>query len=330
MVLALPMAKVLKDHFPGTKIYFLGRRYTKPVVNACIYADGFIELEDFLKNKITIDEHPIHAIVHAKPFASVAKRAMQLHVPWRIGTTHRAYHWIFCNKLINLSRKHSDLHEAQLNLKLLTPFGIKKEFSLEEISESYGLTKPEPLREEFASLIDKTKYNLILHPKSRGSAREWGLQNFISLVMQLDLDRYKIFISGTASEKNLVQPLLDEIPHLVTDITGIMDLGQFISFISACDGLIACSTGPLHLAAALGKHAMGIYVPLRPIHAGRWGPVGEKSEVFVVDRSCTNCAKNAKLCQCISEVEPAWIKASLDRQLNALQKTEQENANKSV
>src|SRR4030095_7735377 len=145
----------------------------------------------------------------------------------------------------------------------------------------------------------KTKYNLILHPKSRGSAREWGLKNFISLIRQLDPDRYKIFISGTAAEKPLVQPLLDEIPHLVTDITGIMELSQFISFIEACDGLIACSTGPLHLAAALGKDALGIYAPVRPIHAGRWGPVGKNSEVFVLNKVCNDCSKNKNPCHCV-------------------------------
>ena len=329
MVLALPMAKVLKDHFPGTKVYFLGRAYTMSVVDACDYADGFIELEDFLKNQISIASETVYAIVHVKPYAPVARRAKQLRIHWRIGTTNRIYHWNTCNKLVKLSRKKSNLHEAQLNLKLLQPFGIEKQFSLDEISESYSLNKLEPLKEEFLSLIDKKKYNLILHPKSRGSAREWGLKNFISLIKQLDLNRFKIFISGTASERKLVQPLLDEIPNLVTDITGIMELEQFISFISMCDGLIACSTGPLHLAAALGKDAMGIYAPLRPIHAGRWGPVGKHAEVFVLNKQCSDCAKNPKSCHCITEVDPAWIKASLDNKISVLHKTELKDANKS-
>jgi len=325
MVLALPMAKVLKDHFPGIKICFLGREYTRPVVNACSYVDGFIERNDFLRNKMKIDGEIIQAIVYVKPDVPVARRGMQLRIRWRIGTTNRGFHWVTCNKLVTLSRKRSDLHEAQLNLKLLKPLGIEKIFSLEEISESYGLNNLEPLCQEFLSLIDKTKYNLILHPKSRGSAREWGLSNFISLVKQLDPAKYKIFISGTAEEKKLLQPLLDETSELVTDITGRMKLAQFISFISACDGLIACSTGPLHLASALGKEALGIYVPIRPMHAGRWGPVGKKSEVFVAQRTCSDCAEDAKSCHCITEVDPAWIKASLERRA----KTKLENANKS-
>ena len=328
MVLALPTAKVLKDHFPDTKIYFLGREYTRPVVNACKYADGFIGLDDFLNKKLIIDNRQLQAIVHVKPFAAAAKRAKQLHIPLRIGTTNRLYHWTTCNRLVKLSRKKSNLHEAQLNLKLLQPFGIKKEFSPEEISNSYGLEKLQPLKEEFSSLIDNNKYNLILHPKSRGSAREWGLKNFIHLIHQLDTNNYKIFISGTAAEKKLVQPLLDEVPGLVTDITGAMQLEQFMSFISKCDGLVACSTGPLHIAAALGKDALGIYAPMRPLYAGRWGPVGKNAEVFVVNKICRDCAKNAMPCHCTEEVEPEWIKTSLDNRMRIQRKTELKNANK--
>jgi heptosyltransferase-3 len=327
MVLALPMAKALKDHFPETKVYFLGRDYTQPVVEACSYADGFIKLEEFLETETLINGEPVSAVVHVKPFAPVARRAKKLGIEWRVGTNHRVYHWNTCNKLINLSRKNSNLHEAQLNLKLLEPFGIDKEFSLQEISDSYGLTNLEPLRKEFASLIDKTKYNLILHPKSRGSAREWGLQNFIRLVKELDPARYKIFVSGTTAERQILQPLINEISHKVTDITGAMELGQFISFISGCNGLIAASTGPLHLAAAMGKDAFGIYAPIRPLHPGRWGPIGRHSEVFVLDKECHDCAKNRAPCHCIAEVDPAWVKASLESKAGALHKTEYIDAN---
>ncbi len=313
MVLALPMAKVLKDHFPGIKIFFLGREYTRPVVDACVYADGFIELNDFLNNNILTGGEKSQAIVHVKPLATAAKRAKQMHIQWRIGTTNRIYHWNTCNKLVKLSRKKSNLHEAQLNLKLLQALEIKKDFSLAEISESYGLEKLQPLKEEFASLIDTSKYNLILHPKSRGSAREWGLKNFTSLIRLLDKDRYKIFISGTDAEKKLVQPLLDEVPHLVTDISGKMELGQFMSFISKCNGLVACSTGPLHIAAALGIDALGIYSPLHSIRPERWGPVGKKTEVFVLNKTCTDCYKNKMQCHCVTEIDPLLIKKSLDK-----------------
>ena len=312
MILTLPMAKAIKDQIPGAKVFFLGREYTRPVVDSCIYADGFIELNDFLKGNFLIDNKPADAIVHVKPLNAVAKQAKKLKIKWRVGTTNRIFHWNTCNKLVKLSRKKSDLHEAQLNLKLLKPFGIRTDFSLEEISTLYGFEKIKPLSKNYTELLDDTKYNLILHPKSRGSAREWGLDNFELLISLLDKTKYKIFISGTKEEKKEVQPLLDKVTNAVTDITGEMSLPDFISFIAHCDGVVACSTGPLHIAAALGKDAWGIYAPLHSIRPQRWGPVGKNAEVFVVNRQCSDCYKYKMPCHCIKEIDALQIAKSLD------------------
>ena len=47
----------------------------------------------------------------------------------------------------------------------------------------------------------------------------------------------------------------------VTDLTGQLSLSQLVELIAHCDGLVAASTGPLHLAAAFGIRAVGLYAP---------------------------------------------------------------------
>lgn len=311
VVLTLPVTQILKKHFPGIRIAFLAKAYTKPVIDACIYVDQFIDINDFLEKKILINGEQPQAILHVFPVSIIAKRAKQLKIPLRIGTTGRIYHWLNCNRLVNLSRKKSDLHESQLNLKLLKALGIEDNTSLGEMSYLFGLERLEPLDNAFARLITPEKYNLILHPKSQGSAREWGLDNFIKLVELLAPSQFTIFISGTEKERELLQPLFDAVGNRVTDITGTMSLGQFISFINACNGLVANSTGPLHIAAALGKDAMGIYPPMRPIHPGRWAPVGAHAKYFVVDKYCEDCKGNRVPCICIKSVPPVSIKKAL-------------------
>ena len=98
----------------------------------------------------------------------------------------------------------------------------------------------------------------------------------------------------------------------------MMSLTQFISFISHCDGLLANSTGPLHIAAALGKDALGIYPPIPPIHPQRWKPVGVKAKSFVVDKVCFDCKGKNVFCHCITEVNPHWIKEELDSRLKRI------------
>lgn len=280
VILTLPMAKVLKEYFPGIKIGLLGKNYTKPVVECCEFVDEFIELNDFMNKKVTICGEKPAAVIHVFPVKEIAKRAKALNIPLRIGTANRLYHWITCNKLTGLSRKKSDLHEAQLNLKLLEALNIRSDFSIKEIGSLFGFTRLHPLSEEYKKLIHPQKYNLILHPKSQGSAREWGLHNFISLVKLSDTNKYNILVSGTEKERKLLDELFDACGDEVTDITGLMELSQFISFINHCDGLAANSTGPLHIAAVLGKNTFGIYPSQRPMHPGRWAPIGENVCVF--------------------------------------------------
>lgn len=314
MILTLPMAKILKEHFKNIDVYFLGKEYTRDVVQACSYSSGFIELNDFLNNDISINGQRPEAIIHVKPETKIAVKAKQLNIKFRIGTTNRLYHWTTCNKLVALSRKKSSLHEAQLNLKLLAPLGIKKIFSYDEIIAAYSLNNLKPLQQEFASLIDAHKYNIILHPKSRGNAREWDLRNYINLVRMLNKERYKIFISGVEADKPFVKPLMDEVGKLITDIQGKIPLNQFMPFIAACDGLVACSTGPLHIAAAVGIDAFGIYPPIKPLHAGRWGPIGKKAQVFTLHKDCNDCKKNQQPCTCIMSISVQTILNAIEKQ----------------
>jgi ADP-heptose:LPS heptosyltransferase len=202
---------------------------------------------------------------------------------------------------------------VQLNLKLLKPFGITEKFSLKTLAGFYGLKKLKPLENEYASLVRKEKFNLIIHPKSQGNAREWSIENFTALIQLLDEDKYSIFVSGTEAERKFIQPLLDAVANKVIDIVGRIPLGQFISFVNECDAIVANSTGPIHIAAALGKNAIGLYPPLKPKHAGRWGPVGLKSQVFTLNKFCEKCKLTKDWCECINSINPAIIKSALDK-----------------
>lgn len=301
VVLSLPMAGYIKKHYPKCKVIFLGRNYTKDVVGLSQYVDEFASWDDVEARK----NLKADVIVHVFPVKEVAQQAKQNGIKLRVGTSNRIYHWIYCNKLIKLSRKNSPLHESQLNIKLLSFLNIPTDVNLADVKEYYGFTKAEPLAEEWSSLIDKTKINVILHPKSKGSAREWGLENFSALIDALDKTKFKVFISGTKDEGQLVKPLLEKHKDVV-DLTGKLNLKQFISFINHVDALVAASTGPLHIASALGKKAIGLFAPMRPIHPGRWMPVGEKANHLVLNKECSDCRKNND-CHCIREIKAKQV-----------------------
>lgn len=317
VVLTLPMAGVLKKMFPGVRILFLGRAYTKEVVACSEHVDAFLNWDEIEKmpevaQKVVAFKQPAaDVIIHVFPQAEIAILAKKSGIPLRIGTFGRFFHLTTCNKKVLFSRKKSPLHEAQLNLKLLKPLGFNKVPSMNYLTDNMGFTKIPSADKSFQKLLAKDKINLILHPKSKGSGREWGLENFEALIKLLPEEKYQLFISGTEEEGRLFRAHLPLDRKNVTDISGSMDLRTFIAFIARSDGLIAAGTGPLHITAALRKFALGIFPPIRPVHPGRWAPIGENATYLVREESCNDC-RNGEICHCMMEITPHQVKAKTE------------------
>jgi len=310
VVLTLPLAGLIKEKYPDCRITFLGRTYTKDIIELSKFIDAFenwddyriAETEQVLKLRNTGASH----IIHVFPDKRIAKIAKKAGIKIRVGTSHRIFHWLTCNRLISFSRRKSDLHEAQLNCKLLTILKIDVP-EKQSLMNYYGLQKPLAGLEKVQTLTAGDPLRkVVLHPKSKGSAREWGLENFDKLVSLLPKDQFRIYISGTAEEGMLMEAFLKKNKDRVVDITGKLLLSEFITFLSGANAIVAASTGPLHIAAALGTLAIGIYPPIRPMHPGRWSPIGKNTKVFVTDEECRQCRKT-KDCKCIRSIKPEDI-----------------------
>lgn len=313
VVLTLPVAAVLKKHFPNAYIIFLGRSYTRSVIEACENIDEFADWDELEKlpdheavEKLKLFRADV--FIHVFPRRRLAQLAKKAKIKLRIGASGRIYHWFTCNGIVRMSRRKSDLHEAQLNIQLLRGLKIDDIPSLTSIPDMYGLREPDSTRVN--QYIEKEKFNLILHPGSRGSAREWGIENFQDLVNLLPQNRYKLFVTGTKQEGESLRSFLNANSN-VTDLTGKFDLRSLIAFINVADGIVAASTGPLHIAAALGKKAIGLYAPMRPIHPGRWRPVGKDAHFLVLQKNCNDC-KKSKDCICIRSLTPVQVKMILE------------------
>jgi heptosyltransferase III len=311
----LPLAGLIKKRFPDSTITFLGRSYTEAIVSLSRHVDQFINWNNF--EHLPLNEKAnklksLHAdwILHVFPNKQIARAAKKAAIPFRVGTSHRTYHWYTCNRLVSFSRRKSELHEAQLNCKLLKPLSITvPEF--EDIRNYFGYNSSITATRKIIDLIDNKKINVVLHPKSKGSAREWGLDNFQNLIDLLPKERYKIFITGTLKEAEFMKDFIEKNRNTVTDTTGKFDLTEFIAFLSLADCIVAASTGPLHVASVLGKYTIGIYPPILPMHSGRWAPIGNNSHVLEKQVNCNDCRRDGN-CHCMKEIEAFEVKRILD------------------
>lgn len=309
VILTLPLAGYLKSISKENQIFFIGKAYTKAIIETSTFIDQFLDKEEVLANPKILSEIQADVIIFVFPDKELAKMAHKVNIPIRIGTSHRIFHWFYCNKRVDFSRKKSDLHESQLNFKLLKPLNLETNPSLTQIPNWYGMKSLE-LEENFG--LDASGFKLILHPKSKGSAREWSMENYFELAQSLNTDTFQIIITGTAKEGELIKtekPEIFDLPH-VLDLTGKLSLAELVSLIDKVDGLLACSTGPLHIASALGKFALGIYPPIKPMHPTRWKPVGAGAKHLVLEKKCEDCRKTEN-CTCINQITVAQVKEEI-------------------
>ena len=316
VVLTLPMAGVISKELPNAEVHFLGRSYTEAVVKCSGAVHSFhnwdeVETMDETSAVEEIRSWKIDAWIHVFPNRSIARLVKKSSVPVRIGTSGRLFHWSTCNKRVRFSRRRSQLHESQLNLKLLHALGIDVQVSLSKMPGFADFTHLPQLRPELGTLLKKDAFKVILHPKSKGSAVEWGLDNFQGLIGRLNSSPYQVIVTGTEADRKAIGDdlLLDQ--NNVLDLLGKLSLEDLIALIAHCDCLVAASTGPLHLAGILDKLAIGLFSPRRPIHPGRWSPLGQHSTALVHDENCKRC-RAGKSCNCIEKISPEDILRSIE------------------
>lgn len=284
VVLTLPLCGYLKILFPEVKVSFLCKSYTAPVAEICNSIDQVFLWDQWqqksdLEIKQLLEQEKIDVVIHVFPLKRFAKICAKAKIPKRIGTAHRFFHWLTCNNLPRFTRKLSSLHESELNFKLLKP--LTSEFEIPSVYDmhNYVILKRNNLEkfEKFSDVLSPTKFNLVLHPKSLGSAVDWPVYHFRKLIELLPEDKFNFIISGTAKElPEVEQDILNPLKKRVRSVMGKYSLAEFIEFLSCCDGLVAASTGPLHLASILGLHTLGLFPPQRPMNPMRWMQIGAR------------------------------------------------------
>lgn len=321
---ALPIASALKQIDPSCHIILLGRKYSKALIDHYADVDSFADADELSKasEEVTaidyLKSQRADIIIHVHPQKWLARLAKQAGIPIRLGNARRLYNLKYCNRFVWLSRKQSPLHESQLDMIYLRPFIRHGVYSYADIIKLRRYTTFQP--SAICQQLSSSRFNLVLHPLTRGRHIEWSFEHFAELIKQLPAEQFKIFLTGSEAEGKIFRDaLVEPFPHVI-DLSGKTSLDDLMSFIQHADGLIAASTGPVHLAANFGIKTLGLYAPIKPFDAGRWGPMGEHVTVLSKNKSCDAC-RHCR-CSCINDITPEsvckvvlnWAHANTEKQ----------------
>lgn len=154
---------------------------------------------------------------------------------------------------------------------------------------------------------------------ARWMTKRWPPQSFAALIRQMQ-ERYggtAIFI-GAGEDAALSQIAAADLRGPFHDLTGKTTLPQLTALLASADVMLANDTGPLHLAAALGRPVVAPYTCTRVEWTGPYGAEG--SAVVSRVRCQGSCLKQCDRLECMAELTPARLWPVLQRTLQAWEK----------
>ena len=309
VVLTLPMLPFLRTRYPDAYIALLLNRYTgeivegNPYVNELIWYDHGSGLIPFAKMCRIIDDRHFDAVVVVHPTPRLAWLMFRTGIPERIGTGYRYYSFLFNRKVFE-HRKNAKRHEVEYNLSLLKELDCvadgKPEFYI-----NIPAAAESRVHELLTSLnVDASRKMVIIHPGSGGSARDWPAESFGLLAMQLGNDQAnQIIVTGQEHDAKQVEQVVRSAGGNTVPIVGKLHLKELTALIKSASLFVSNSTGPLHIAVAVGTPVLGFYPQITAMSAARWGPYTGKRKVLVPNKpiDCSECV-NGGPCACMASI----------------------------
>jgi lipopolysaccharide heptosyltransferase II len=320
LLLAIPTAESIKLRHPDCEVHVMASLYASPLLENNPRIDGIVRVQhDQLTNngryrkelhaKISKAAYEIAVVIF--PDRNICRLLYKAGIPHRIGTSRRLHSFYF-NHYVHHSRKANLQHEMVYNQDFLRFFAD-------------GPTVTQPAvhligrdRDGAAALLSARGVSgdfLLVHPGSGGSADRWPLEQFLKMADQVKHQGIQVVVSGSQAEAIEIEQACRRLSIQVSMVAGDTDLRTLSAILEQARLVVSNSTGPLHLAAAVGTPVVGLYPGKRVMSPQRWGPVGDR---HVVIQPTIPCKCTGRSCDCMKSIRPETVaKAVLNRWQNS-------------
>jgi ADP-heptose:LPS heptosyltransferase len=127
-------------------------------------------------------------------------------------------------------------------------------------------------------------------------------------------------VSVVLTSASADRPLLEEAlataraagadPGRFLDLGGRLDIAALGACYARCAAVVVADTGPLHLAAAAGARAVGLFGPTDPVRTGPYGPGHRVVQAAVDCIPCRarRCGRTDRPRACLEEMSPETVR----------------------
>jgi heptosyltransferase-2 len=202
-------------------------------------------------------------------------------------------------------------HATRLYADVLRPLGI-------EAPGPTCVALPPPARDAAAAaLAGVARPRVAIAPGASQATKTWPAERFAAVADALAAGGASIVLAGGPSDSEALARFRASVrAPVAADLTGL-PVDGLAAGIADVDLLVACDSGPVHLATAVGTPVLAVFGPTSP---ERWGPP-PPGEAVRHPIECAPCSNHGgKRCpeghhRCMTELEPATVAAAARRLL---------------
>jgi lipopolysaccharide heptosyltransferase I len=315
VIQALPVLRIIKCHLPASEIFWWIDSNLAPLIENDPDLAGIVHFE---RKRWASPRHwpeMLRSIrwMRAQKFDWV----IDLQCLLRSGT----FAWLANGKLLigldevregargfyDLAVRRTSFHTHAVDwyLAVLPPLGVP-------VHKNFRWLPEQP---EIAAAV-KSKWQtagarwIAIQPGARWSTKRWPVQNFAELVRLLagNFPGVRFAILGNDDDKPLGETISRAEPARCLNLCGRISLPEMVEWLRLSELMITNDTGPMHVAAALGKPLIALFGPTEP---RRTGPYGQLENVLRINLPCSPCMKSRchyeKPNECLKAISPAMV-----------------------
>ena len=290
VVHALPVLNLLRRRWPEAHVSWLitpgcrGLLEGHPQIDELIPFDrnllghswkSFAAASEALRYFRSLRDHKFDLVIDLQGLFRSGLLTWATRAPIRVGSTNaREFGGYFCTHLAPVHTWWQ--HAIERYLTVAEFLGLGRE------PVEFVFATDDADRQFVNDLLPKETPFAVLLPATNWKTKQWPVENFAALVEPL---RQRFGLESILAGGPDAAALSPSIPGAI-NLAGKTTLRQLTALLERADLVIANDTGPMHIAAALGRPLVTMFGPTSPIQTG---PYGRMDSVVRMDISCSPC-----------------------------------------
>jgi heptosyltransferase-3 len=273
VLMTLPSVIYLRENLPEIPLEFLCRDEYAPVVGPLLNSVGVVTTA---RSSFVISKR-YRAVLFFFYEKHLSSLVWKTGIPIRAGIFSKPSSFMFLNSGLRQRRSKAEKNEAEYNLDLAEAFlkAVEQKPRRSQATPIELPRSPENLRrveELLARLdVDPDRGFIVIHPGMGGSALNASAAQYREIIEQIkSRTAYEILLSVGPGRMDV------EMSEAIKNVKKIeaVPLEVLMEVFRLSKGVVAPSTGPLHLAHLVGAPTFGIYPPVKSHRPLRWQPWG--------------------------------------------------------